>query len=104
MTQRREPSSMADGWRARLRLATARSGLTQAALAQRAKIAPETLSRILNDANARPLFETIIRIAGAARIRVGWLLDEPVRGIELNDRERATIEAAGVILFDALRR
>jgi len=88
-------------WRDRLRLAVERSHATHAAIARQAQIAPETLSRILNDAHAHPQFETVVRIAGAANVRVGWLLDEPVRGIELTDRERATIRAAGVILFDA---
>ncbi len=91
-------------WRDRLRLAVERSHATQAAVARQAQIAPETLSRILNDAHARPQFETVVRIAGAAQVRVGWLLDEPFRGIELSERDRATIRAAGVILFDALRR
>jgi len=91
-------------WRERLRLAVERSGAKQAAIARRAQIAPETLSRILNDAHAHPQFETVVRIASAAQVRVGWLLEEPVRGIELTDRDRATIRAAGVILLDAFTR
>lgn len=91
-------------WRDRLRLAVERSGVTHAEIARRAGIAPETLSRILTAKHAHPEFATIIRIARAARVTVGWLLDEPVPGIEFTPRERATIRAAGVILFDALRR
>lgn len=91
-------------WRERLRLAVERSGAKHAAIARQAQIAPETLSRILNDGQARPQFETVVRIASAAQVRVGWLLDEPFRGIELSERDRATIRAAGVILLDALRR
>jgi transcriptional regulator with XRE-family HTH domain len=93
-----------EGWRGRLRLAIQRSGLTHAEVARRASIAPETLSRIINDLHTHPQFETVARIASATRVRVGWLLEEPVRGIEFDEKERATIRAAGVILFDAMRR
>lgn len=93
-----------DEWRTRLRIAVGRSGLKQTAIARRAEIAPETLSRILNDRHARPQFETVVRIASAAHVRVGWLLNEAVRGIELTERERQTIRAAGVILWERFRR
>lgn len=82
-------------WRDRLRLAVERSGAKQAEVARRASIAPETLSRVLNDDHAQPQFETVVRIATAANVRVGWLLNEPFRGIELSERDRATIRAAG---------
>lgn len=93
-----------DAWRARLRLAIERSNVTHAEIARRAGIAPETISRILNDSHVHPQFETVARIARATRVRVGWLLDEPFRGIELDEKERATIREAGVILLDAIRR
>jgi transcriptional regulator with XRE-family HTH domain len=98
--------STGEGWRERLRLAVQRSGVTQAEIARRAGVAPETLSRVLHGIHARPEFSTVVRIARAARVRVSWLLDEPEmpRGIVLSDRERATVIAAGVILLDAFRR
>jgi transcriptional regulator with XRE-family HTH domain len=91
-------------WRNRLRVAVERSGAKHSAIARAAGIAPETLSRILNDADTHPRFETVARIANAAGVRVGWLMGEPVRGIELTARDRAAIFAAGVILFEALTR
>ncbi|HEV7240462.1 MAG TPA: helix-turn-helix transcriptional regulator [Thermoanaerobaculia bacterium] len=91
-------------WRERLRYIVVNSGSTQAEIARRAGIAPETLSRVLNGAHSKPAFATVVRIARAARVHVGWLLDEPVRGIELSERERETIRAAGVILLDAISR
>jgi transcriptional regulator with XRE-family HTH domain len=90
-------------WRDRLRLAVDRTGEPHSVIARRAGIAPETLSRILTAQHAQPQFSTIVRIARAARVRVGWLVSEPVRGIELTDRDRATVCAAGVILFEAFR-
>ena len=89
-------------WRERLRLAVQRSGLKHAEVARRAQIAPETLSRVLNDRHARPQFETVARIASAANVRVGWLVGEQVRGVEFSARDRETIRAAGVILLDAM--
>jgi transcriptional regulator with XRE-family HTH domain len=91
-------------WRERLRTAIDRTGKPHSEIARRAGIAPETLSRILTAQHAEPQFTTVLRIARAARVRIGWLVDEPVRGIELTDRERSTIQAAGVILLDALLR
>lgn len=93
-------------WRKRLREAVRDSDLTQAEIARRAGIAPETLSRILTGGIVRPEFSTIVRIARALRVRVGWLLDEPGQqgGIELTKKERETIIAAGVILLDAMKR
>lgn len=85
-------------WRARLRLAIERSGLKQSVVARRAHIAPETLSRILNASSVHPAFETIVRIAGATGVRVGWLLEERVRGVELSQSERGVLrEAAGIL-------
>jgi transcriptional regulator with XRE-family HTH domain len=67
-------------WRARLRLAVERSHRKQSAIAEEAGIAPETLSRILTSKHAHPQFETVVRIAEALRVPVGWVLDEPLRG------------------------
>jgi transcriptional regulator with XRE-family HTH domain len=41
-----------------------------------AGIAPETLSRILNAKHAHPQFDTIARIAHAAKENVGYLIGE----------------------------
>ena len=80
---------MAD-WRSRLRLAVARDGRKQAAIAWQAGIAPETLSRILNGSQSQ--LETIARIARACGVSVGWLLSE--RYAFSDDERRQLREAA----------
>jgi transcriptional regulator with XRE-family HTH domain len=90
-------------WRDRLRLAVRNSGVTQAEIARRAGLRVETVSRILTGTHAEPGFTTIIRLARAARVKVGWLLNEG-RGVEFTDRERKTIIAAGVILLDVFQK
>jgi transcriptional regulator with XRE-family HTH domain len=59
-----------------------RSGRKHSAIAYEAGIAPETLSRVLNAAHARPAFETVVRITHATGHTVGWLLAE--RGYALD--------------------
>lgn len=71
MSQRKD-----EDWRVRLRAAVRRSGRKQAAIAWDAGIAPETLSRVLNDVHARPAFDTIVGIVHASGETVGWLLGE----------------------------
>lgn len=67
-------------WRARLRLAVQRSHRKQSDIAEEAGIAPETLSRILTSKHTHPQFETVVRIAAALRVPVGWVLEEPLHG------------------------
>lgn len=64
-------------WRDRLLLAVQRSHRKHSAIARDAGIAPETLSRILHARHAHPQFETVVRIAQAVNVRVGWLMGEP---------------------------
>jgi len=85
-------------WRDRLRLAIDRSRSKHSAIASVAGIAPETLSRILNAEQARPSFHTVVRIARALNVRVGWLLDEPIRGVELSEAERRTLRSAAEVI------
>ena len=85
-------------WRDRLRIAVKGSGVTQSEIARRAGLSVESLSRIMTGAQ-QPRLTTVIRLARAARVSVAWLLNEQ-RGIELTDRERKTIIAAGAILLD----
>jgi transcriptional regulator with XRE-family HTH domain len=61
------------GWRERLREAV---GSVRAEAQHDAAIAPETLSKILNGHTRTPGFETIARIASAAGVQVGWILEE----------------------------
>jgi transcriptional regulator with XRE-family HTH domain len=84
-----------DGWRDRLRIAVARDGRKQAAIAWQAGIAPETLSRILTGRNARPQLETVARITRACGVTVGWLLSE--RYAFTDDELRQLREAAAII-------
>ena len=65
-----------------------------------AGITPETLSRILNAAHARPAFETVVRIAHAVDENVGWLLDE--RGFALSADEQNQLRKVVRFLDDAV--
>lgn len=86
-------------WRARLRLAIERSGRKHSAVAHAAGIAPETLSRILNGKNKSPSFDTILRLANVLDVRVGWILDERIRGVELSSDEQDVLRSAAPILL-----
>ena len=88
-------------WRARLRLAIARSWKKESVIALDAGIAPATLSRIKND-SVQPAFETVVRICRATDVRVGWLLEEP--GYEFTEMEIHAILTTGVMLFDVFSR
>jgi transcriptional regulator with XRE-family HTH domain len=63
-------------WQRRLREAVLRSGEKQSLIAYDAHVAPETLSRLLNDPKQRPRLDTIERVAHAVGVSVGWLLGE----------------------------
>lgn len=71
---------MNEQWRERLRQAVQnRAAITwtkESAIARVAGIAPETLSRVLNERHGRPSFDTIVRIAHAAKEKVGYLIGE----------------------------
>lgn len=87
-------------WRARLRDAIERSGKKHSAVARDAGVAPETLSRILNDAHPRPSFDLVVRIAHAVNENVGWLVDE--RGFSLSFDEQRQLRKVVRFLDDAL--
>lgn len=90
-------------WRERLREAVRRSGMKRSVIALDAGICPETLSRILNAAHARPAFETIVRITHATGHTVGWLLEE--RGYSLSpDQVEQLRDAAAIIEAITARR
>jgi len=90
-------------WQERLRDAVVRSGQKHSLIALDAGVAPETLSRLLNDPNQRPSLETITRIAHAVNENVGWLLGE--RGFTLSARQlaelRSTVDFLRTALLDA---
>jgi transcriptional regulator with XRE-family HTH domain len=71
---------MNEQWRERLRQAVKnRAAITwtkEFAIARDAGIAPETLSRVLNERHGRPSFETVMRIAHAAHENVGYVVGE----------------------------
>lgn len=48
----------------------------ESVIARDAGIAAETLSRVLNERHGRPSFDTIVRIAHAAKENVGYLIGE----------------------------
>lgn len=82
-------------WRARLREAVDRTGKKHSYVAERAGIAPATLSRILTG-SMNPRFDVVVRIAHAAGESVGWIVGEDAFTISAADRDRL-IEAAEII-------
>lgn len=66
---------MTESWRDRLRAAIERSGRTDGDLAAEADISPDVLESILSGEVEADL-ETVMTLAYAARVRVGWLLGE----------------------------
>ncbi|HYK04026.1 MAG TPA: helix-turn-helix transcriptional regulator [Thermoanaerobaculia bacterium] len=92
-------------WRERLRVAIDRTNKKHSWIARQAGIAPATLSRILTATAIRgPSFDVIVSVARVCEVPVGWLLDEPVRGIDLTTDERQTLRAAGELLVEVLDR
>lgn len=85
-------------WRDRLREAVRRSGMKHSVIARDAGIAPETLSRILNDKHARPAFRTVARIVHATGHTVGWVLNE--RGYSLSPDQVRDLRRAAKIIDD----
>ena len=83
-------------WRERLRLAVKQDGRKQAAIAWQAGIAHETLNRVLNGAHERPQLETVVKIAHAVGVTVGWVLDE--RRAFTDDQQRKLRIAAAIIM------
>lgn len=90
-------------WRERLRETLRDSARKQSFIAQQAQVDPATLSRIVNG-HIEPRFDTVVRLAKALDVSVGWLLSEPVRGVELTAHEQATLRAAGAILLRTIGR
>ena len=77
-------------WRERLRTAVRASRRKHSAIAADAGITPVTLSRILNAAEVKPAFETVVRIAHAVGESVGWLLEEPGHPLSAEQQSRLT--------------
>lgn len=90
-------------WQERLRDAVVRSGQKHSIIALDAGVAPETLSRLLNDPHQRPSLDTITKVAHAVNENVGWLLGE--RGFMLSARQlaelRGTVDFLRTALLDA---
>lgn len=89
--------TLSPGWRERLRQAVRASGKKQSVIAWEVGMTPETVCRILTAVHVRPSFESIARIAHAAGVSVGWVLEEP--GFTLTDEQRAKVRTAGVLLL-----
>ena len=84
-------------WRERLRLHIAQSGEKQRAVAWRAGISLESLNRIVNG-RTQPRFDTLVRIAHAAGVSVGWLLDEP--GYAFSEQHKRLLREAAAIIIE----
>jgi len=84
-------------WRERLRQAVRASGKKQSVIALDTGLTPETVCKILSAVHARPSFDSIAKIAHAAGVSVGWVLEEP--GFSLTDEQRAKVRTAGVLLL-----
>jgi transcriptional regulator with XRE-family HTH domain len=86
------------GWQARLRYAVAKAGGKHYLIARDAGVAPETLSRLLNDPNQRPALATIEKIAHAVGVCVGWLLEED--DYRLTEADRRQLRAAAELILN----
>lgn len=84
---------MHEQWRERLRRAvknrTAIAYTKESAIARDAGLAPETLSRVLNNRHANPSFATVVEIAHAAHENVGYLIGE--RALSTYDEARLLV-------------
>ena len=88
---------MKDAWRERLREAIERTNLKHSYIAECAGITPVTLSRILTGMSVEPRVTSIVRLAHAAGVTVGWLFNE--EEFRIGQRERTQLRnAAHVIL------
>lgn len=110
---------MNEQWRERLRQAVknraAIAHIRESAIARDADIAPETLSRVLNNHHATPSFATVVQIAHAAHENVGYLVGEGALSIpydemillrvlwELHDAGSALLSATPSLCTDARR-
>lgn len=90
--------TLPSGWRVRLRQAVRKSGKTQTVVARECDLTPESLSRILSAEHARPSFQNIAKIANAAGVSLGWLMEEP--GFTMTDEQRAKVRSVGVLLLN----
>ncbi len=90
--------TLPSGWRVRLRQAVRASGKKQSEVARESDLTPETLSRILSAEHARPSFQNIAKIAHAAGVSLGWVMEEP--GFTLTNEQRAKVRTVGVLLLN----
>ena len=87
-------------WQERLREAVGRSHEKHSLVALDARVAPETLSRLLNAPNQRPSLATIARIAHALGVSVGWLLGEDE--FRLTAEEQDALRRAAQLILDTI--
>lgn len=57
-----------------------------------------SVSRVLSGKHVKPSFETVVKIAHAAGVSIGWVLEKP--GFTLSDEHRAKVRTASVNLLD----
>ena len=90
--------SLQPDWSKRLRQAVRASGQKQYLIASDIGMTQASVSRVLNGKHAQPSFETVVKIAHAAGVSIGWVLEEP--GFALSDEHRAKVRSASIILLD----
>lgn len=88
-------------WRQRLRKLVTKGGRRQCAVAARAGVSEEGLSRILTGETREPRLATIQAIVQACGETMGWLLEEPGYCLSAAQRDRLREAAAIIETFTA---
>lgn len=87
-------------WQQRLRDSIHATGRLQSEIAYKAGVPEETLSRIVTGQSRNPRIETVICIAHAIGITVGWLLEEP--GYALSVEQVNRLREAGAVIDEVI--
>jgi transcriptional regulator with XRE-family HTH domain len=92
------PLSTGTRWHARLRKAVRASGQSQAEISRRSGVPEETISRVMTGQSANPQIETVVCIAHAIGVTVGWLLEE--RGYSMSVEQVQRLRDASAVIAE----